>query len=136
VSWASDGALATAAGRQIEHDRIDVELAAWSAERQADEVVEELVNAGVPAAVVIPGREVVHNPQLRHRRLFEVEAHPITGEHEIPGLPFRFSRVDRWGQRPSPTLGEHNDEVLSELASPEELQRLRDAGVIGDRVKT
>jgi crotonobetainyl-CoA:carnitine CoA-transferase CaiB-like acyl-CoA transferase len=77
---------------------------------------------------------VVGNPQLRHRRLFEVEDHPVTGRNELPGLPFRFSRVDRWTRRPSPTLGEHNDEVLGEVASAGELQRLQTAGVIGDRV--
>ena len=94
-----------------------------------------LTRVGVPAAVVTPGADVPANPQLRYRRLFEVEDHPVTGRHEIPVMPFRFSRVERWGRRPSPTLGQENDEVLSEVASREELDRLRQGGVIGDRVK-
>ena len=42
--------------------------------------------------------------------------------------------LERWARRPSPTLGEHNDEVLGEVAGVEELQQLRAAGVIGDRI--
>ena len=83
---------------------------------------------------MIPPREVSRNPQLRHRRLFEVEDHPVTGRREIPGLPFRFPRVERWITRPSPMLGQHNDEVLGEVASAEELESLRAAGVIGEGI--
>jgi crotonobetainyl-CoA:carnitine CoA-transferase CaiB-like acyl-CoA transferase len=88
----------------------------------------------VPAGVVIPAREVVHNPQIRHRGLFEPERHPVTGDHEIPTLPFRFTRVPAWLRRPSPTLGEHNHEVLAELGLPaDEIAALAALGVIGDR---
>jgi crotonobetainyl-CoA:carnitine CoA-transferase CaiB-like acyl-CoA transferase len=132
--WARDSRLASADGRRRAHDGVDAELAAWTAARDADEVAETLVAAGVPAATVIPPREVARNAQLRHRRLFETEDHPVTGRNELPGLPFRFSRVDRWVRRPSPTLGQHNDEVLGEVASATELESLRSAGVIGDRV--
>jgi len=132
--WSSHADLESAQGRLRAHDGIDTELAKWTSDREADDVAELLTGAGVPAATVIAGRDVVANPQVRHRRLFEVEDHPVTGPNELPGLPFRLSRVDRWVRRPSPTLGEHNVEVLSEVASADELERLRAAGVIGDRV--
>jgi crotonobetainyl-CoA:carnitine CoA-transferase CaiB-like acyl-CoA transferase len=133
--WATDPALASFAGRREDHDRIDAELTAWCLSRDAEAVTELLTRAGVPAAIVTPGPDVSGNPQLRHRRLFEVEDHPVTGRHEIPVMPFRFSRVERWATRPSPTLGEHNDEVLSEVATPAELDQLRNDDIIGDRVK-
>ena len=97
-AWAGDRSLSSAEGRRAAHDRLDAGLTAWTTTRDADEVADSLAAAGVPAAVVIPAREVVHNPQVRHRRLFEVEDHPVTGPQEIPALPFRFSRVDRWGR--------------------------------------
>ena len=50
---------------------------------------------GVPAEVVIAARDMVHNPQLRHRGLFEAEDHPLTGRTEMPTLPFRFASIDR-----------------------------------------
>jgi crotonobetainyl-CoA:carnitine CoA-transferase CaiB-like acyl-CoA transferase len=130
--WATDGALDSLDGRRAAHDRIDAELAAWCATRDADDVAGDLGGAGVPAEVVTPAVQAVDNAQLRHRGLYEDEDHPVTGRHPIAGLPFRFSHVNRWARRASPTIGEHNDEVLGEVASPEELAALRAAGVIGE----
>ncbi|MCU1463964.1 MAG: L-carnitine dehydratase/bile acid-inducible protein, partial [Acidimicrobiales bacterium] len=129
-----DPSLATVDARRADHDAIDAALGAWCATRSADAAAGALVDAGVPAGVVISARDCRHNPQLRHRRLFEAVDHPVTGRHELPVMPFRFAHVDRWATRPAPTLGQHNDEVLGEVATPEELARLRAGGVIGDRV--
>ena len=96
---------------------------------------ESLAAAGVPAEVVIAARDVAHNPQLRHRGLFEVEDHPVAGRVELPTMPFRFASVERWLRRPAPTVGQHNDEVLGEIAAAAELAALHASGAIGDRVR-
>jgi crotonobetainyl-CoA:carnitine CoA-transferase CaiB-like acyl-CoA transferase len=88
----------------------------------------------VPAAEVITPRDMVANPQLRHRRLFEVEDHPVTGRHELPTFPVRYTHVEHWHRRASPTLGQHNTEVLTEIGLGDDLDRLAELGIIGDRV--
>jgi crotonobetainyl-CoA:carnitine CoA-transferase CaiB-like acyl-CoA transferase len=128
----SEPGWSTVDGRIGVADVIDSLLSAWCAGRSKEEAATALTGAGVPAAAVVAGRDVVHNPQLRHRGLFETEDHPVTGRHELPGMPFRYSDVDVWMTRPSPTLGQHNDEVLSEVSSADELADLRRAGVIGE----
>ncbi|HLN17247.1 MAG TPA: CoA transferase [Acidimicrobiales bacterium] len=134
-AWADRPELGTEAGRRAAHDEIDAGLGAWSSARPAEDQAEELSRAGVPAAVVIAARDMVHNPQLLHRRLFETEDHPVTGPHEIPIMPFRLRGVPTWLRRTSPTLGEHNDEVLGELGlDQEEIVRLVAEGVVGDRL--
>ena len=134
LSWAAPAALATAAGRRAAHDTLDKHLAAWTGGRDADDVADALCAAGVPAAAVIPAPYVVRNPQIRARRLFEVEHHPVTGDHEVPGLPFRMSGVDAWVSRPSPTLGQHTVEVLLEAGfGDDDLAALEAAGVTGTR---
>jgi crotonobetainyl-CoA:carnitine CoA-transferase CaiB-like acyl-CoA transferase len=110
------------------------DLGAWCAGRTPGDAADELCALGVPAAAVVPGREMARNPQLRHRGLFEVEPHPITGDNEVPTMPFRFASVERWLRRPSPTLGQHNDEVLGEVASADELATLRARGMLGERL--
>jgi crotonobetainyl-CoA:carnitine CoA-transferase CaiB-like acyl-CoA transferase len=132
-AWSDQAALADGAGRRRLHDRIDHEVNAWTVSRDADEIVELLIGAGVPAATVVAPRDIATNPQLRSRSLFEVEHHPVTGDHEIPMLPFRYSRVGRWLRSPAPTLGEHNDAILAELGlTPRAIDRLRQAGIVGE----
>jgi crotonobetainyl-CoA:carnitine CoA-transferase CaiB-like acyl-CoA transferase len=133
--WATGGQMSDAGGRRRAHDTIDRGLAAWTADRDADTVASRLVEAGVPAATVVAPREIASNPQLRSRSLFEVEHHAVTGDHEIPMLPFRFGRVERWLRRPAPTLGQDNDAVLADIGlSPEAIERLRQTGVAGERL--
>jgi crotonobetainyl-CoA:carnitine CoA-transferase CaiB-like acyl-CoA transferase len=134
-SWAEADALAHGAARRLLHDRIDQELALWTTSHEADTAAELLVEAGVPAAMVAAPRDIASNPQLRSRSLFEVEHHQVTGDHEIPMLPFRFSRVQSWLRSPAPTLGEHNDVVLADIGlTPDAIGQLRRAGIVGERL--
>jgi crotonobetainyl-CoA:carnitine CoA-transferase CaiB-like acyl-CoA transferase len=134
--WARDPALATMDGRRAAHDGIDEHLSRWCADRDARATAERLAAAGVPAGHVVDAREIAHNPQMLHRGLFETERHPVTGAHPIPTLPFRFrDRDEGWLRRPTPTLGQHNEEVLSSLLglTADELAELASAAVIGNR---
>lgn len=107
---------------------------AHCATRNPAELADELIAAGVPAGVVIAPRDVVHNPQLRSRGLFEMEHHPISGDHEILGLPFQIDGQPTWSGRPSPTLGQHNVEVLTEVGlTADEIANLEALGIIGTR---
>jgi crotonobetainyl-CoA:carnitine CoA-transferase CaiB-like acyl-CoA transferase len=69
-----------------------------------------------------------------HRGLFETEDHPVTGPVAVPVLPFRFGSVDHWLRLAVPTLGQHNREVLGEVAGAAELADLTERGQIGERV--
>jgi crotonobetainyl-CoA:carnitine CoA-transferase CaiB-like acyl-CoA transferase len=128
------GDLAGAAGRRERHDELDDAIAAWTAARSPAQVVTALDAAGVPANEVVAAPTVVDNPQLRARGLFETEDHPVTGRHQIPMLPFRYSRVTGWLRSAAPMLGQHNDEVFAELGLDDESRHaLRADGVIGER---
>ena len=134
LGWACGSELESL-GTRAAHDRIDECLTKWTTPRQAEAVVDALSAAGVPCEVVIPARDVVKNPQLQFRGLFESEDHPVTGRHPIPMLPFRTPFAPPWLRSASPTLGQHNDEVLSELGLDEPARdRLRQRGVIGNRL--
>src|SRR5262245_11256343 len=85
--WSRGPALASQPGRRAAHDRIDRELAAAFAARAQDELVEELAARGVPVAPVAHGRAVDENPQMRARGFFAPIDHPVSGRHEVPGLP-------------------------------------------------
>ena len=58
--------------------------------------------------------------------------HPVVGRHPIAGPPFRYATVDHWQRRPTPTMGEHNREVLGDLGLADaEIDQLEAEGVIG-----
>jgi crotonobetainyl-CoA:carnitine CoA-transferase CaiB-like acyl-CoA transferase len=116
---------------------IDGHLIEWLSRLDADEAVKRLVSHGVPSARVTTPAEVVHNPQHRARGAVEAFDHPFVGRHDVLSVPFRFaSRTTPWITRAAPTLGQHNTEVLAGLLGVDdtELEQLRRAGVIGERI--
>jgi crotonobetainyl-CoA:carnitine CoA-transferase CaiB-like acyl-CoA transferase len=134
--WSRDPALAAAVGRRAAHDTIDAHIEQWLSTQPRDVAAQRLIDAGVPAHPLVNPHFVWPNPQLEHRRFFQVMQHPVTGPTRYPGFPMAFSALDRHLHRsPPPTLGQHNDEVLGgELRlSVEELQDLRARRIIGER---
>jgi crotonobetainyl-CoA:carnitine CoA-transferase CaiB-like acyl-CoA transferase len=132
-AWATDPALDSAAGRHAGHDLLDEQLAAWAAGQVVEDAVDRLVALGVPAEVGWDPRVASRHPQLVARGLYELVPHKAVGEHPVPGLPLRWSGIDRWNETPSPLLGEHNREVLSRILglTEPELDALEAAGVTG-----
>ncbi|MCH2169195.1 CoA transferase [Myxococcota bacterium] len=133
--WSQDEALAHAAGRRAAHDRLDRELELWFAETRAADTVEQLVAEGIPAGLLRNARELRPHPHLEERGFFVTREHPIVGELGYPCFPARFSGQYLPIPGPAHTLGQHNEEVLSELLelSREEIDGLRNDKVIGER---
>lgn len=133
-AWAAEPALATMAGRHLHHDAIDARLAAWCAERTADEVVATLWPAGVPVAPAVNPIEHLAFDQLRARAFFEDVEHPVHGSSVHSTYPFRLpGHEGPVHRRPAPTLGQHNREVFVDLLglSDAELAALEATGVVG-----
>jgi 2-methylfumaryl-CoA isomerase len=69
--------------------------------------------------------------------MFEEIEQPGIGTYLVPGSPLDFGKVDRLSPRRAPLLGEHTDEVLSELLGlgDAEIGRLYDQGVVAGPVE-
>ncbi len=132
-AWADDPRLSSHEGRRAAHDALDAELAGWAASHDLDDAIQILVDHGVPAGRAYDGRITSRHPQLSARGFYEDIGHPVVGRHPVPGLPFRFGRVEHWLREPAPTIGQHNREILGGLLgmSDEEIDGLEGAGVIG-----
>ncbi len=123
----------------VEEDLLAGEARAeWCATRAASDAVDELMAAGIPAAVMVLAFATLDDPQLRARAFFAPIEHPLVGVQEYPGFPMRFwspGPEGGWWSGPAPQLGQHNDEVLrAELGLTDaELAHLRSEQVIGDR---
>ena len=75
---------------------------------------------------------VDNNLQLEARDYFVDIDHPVAGKFRYPGAPI-FNNNGWWSIRmPAPLLGQHNEEILSELGyADESISKLRQKGVIG-----
>jgi len=136
--WMHADRLASHAGRRAAQDELDRGIAAWAAGQALDAAVRALLAAGVPAAAVYDGRESSQHPQLVARRFFEQVDHPLVGTHPIPTVPFRFASLEvgrqAWIRCPSPSLGQHNREILSELSVDEDtFAALERDGIVGEK---
>ncbi|HEV3280187.1 MAG TPA: CoA transferase [Acidimicrobiales bacterium] len=134
-AWSLDPRLDTVGGRADRADLIDRELKAWFAQLGQKDALSALRSGGVEAEPVIHAYDVDLDEQMNARRFWEEVAHPLVGPMRFPGWPMRYaSRTAPWHQRPAPLLGQHNDEVLSELGTTgEELATLRRDGIVGNR---
>jgi crotonobetainyl-CoA:carnitine CoA-transferase CaiB-like acyl-CoA transferase len=131
-----DDRLATADRRAAVHDVFDQVVAAWTQTRSPANIVATLRERHIPVEEVIAPERMYGVPQLDARGYYEDFEHPITGRHRYPGWPFRISPGPARHHRCAPpTLGQHNNEILSDLGlSRDELAALRRDRVIGDRV--
>ncbi|HEX3548132.1 MAG TPA: CoA transferase [Mycobacterium sp.] len=131
--WATDAALSTANGRREHHDMIDEHLARWCEVRTGDDIVDALWGQGVPVAKVMQPHRQTELPQLAFRGFFEEVDHPVNARTPHSTLPFGLSRGPlHIHARPAPLLGQHNQELLSELGlTAAEIADLEADGVIG-----
>ncbi len=113
-----------------------LDVAVSDAVRELDQVKLEggLQAAGVAACRVNKGFELPDDEGLRHIGFFQHLDRKITGAHPQKTWPFHFSGIDASHKRAAPLLGEHNAEVLAELAgfSPADIEQLQDQRVIGE----
>jgi len=101
-------------------------------ERPAAFWAEELERAGIPCGPINSIAQALSDPQVVARGLNVDLPHPLAGSVALVGTPIRMSASPPALERAPPTLGQHTDEVLRELAGvdPETLAALRARRVI------
>lgn len=101
-------------------------------ESPRDQWLTKLREKGVPCAPVNTIDEVFADPQLLHRGMLVDMHHPQTGNIKQIGAPLKFSETPCQLNIPPPLLGEHTDEVLTELCgyTSAEVDKFRKKGVI------
>lgn len=131
---ASDPGLATRAGRAEREADLDAAIAAWTRERDPQEAMAVLQEAGVPAgAVQTVGDLLEVDGHLRERGYYEPVQHPVMGTVRVDRAAFRLRSIPGGlDGRAAPLLGEHDDEVFGAILglSEDEIAALRDQEVI------
>ncbi|MCH8832198.1 MAG: CoA transferase [Chloroflexi bacterium] len=136
-SLAGDSRFAHPTVRHGHQDELDEIISRWTSTQSQYQVMEALQSAGVPAGPVLNAKALLADPQYRARGFFQPADHPVEtglGRREYVGRGWSLSESPINPIRPAPMLGEANDYVLSRILglNDEEIQRLKDAGTVGD----
>lgn len=89
-------------------------LAEAFATKTADEWMELLTDAGLPAAMMNTPATVIDDPHVRATGFLRVEEHPSEGQVVSIGIPQTWSQTPASIRYPAPRLGQHTVELLSE----------------------
>jgi crotonobetainyl-CoA:carnitine CoA-transferase CaiB-like acyl-CoA transferase len=116
AALATDGRFATATDRTHHEDALEAIIGAWTRERDAVALMEELQAHGVAAGVVQDARDLVENdPHLRARGYWERVEHPVAGAFDHEGVVARLSDTPGSVWQAAPTLGQHTRAILAGL---------------------
>ena len=132
--WLEDNRFKTPALRQINiDDRLNLTQKELRS-RISAEWIERLEAEDVPCAPVLRRRDVVSHSQIRANQTVVEVAHKDVGKLRQARPAARFSRTNMESHSGAPGLGEHTDEVLSEIGlSNDEITLLRSDGIIGSK---
>lgn len=125
--WSRDERFASNGARVANRDAIVSLIAEVIRQAPAAQWLEQLEAGGIPAGPINRISQALADLQAQHRQMVRT----IGGVPQV-GSPLRFDgeRID--ADLPPPGLGAHTTEVLGSLGlSPEELQRLQAAKVVG-----
>lgn len=135
--WSADPRFADAAARRANAAALDAEIAAWTRGLPASELATELQRRGVVAAPVLHASQLLADDHLRARGSRRRLARDHVPEVEYCVLPFKFAGTPGLVDRPAPTLGHDNDEILGGWLGCDEgeLAMLRAERVIGESIE-
>lgn len=105
----------------------------WTKTKTVAEIVDELLAAGVPSAPIYNIAQVVADPHIAGaREMFVDTVHPKAGPIKITGSHIKFSETKSSIRTTSPSLGEHNEELLTSMLgmTKEEIDALKQEGVL------
>ena len=120
--------------RFLARERLKALFQAWFEERNFKEVKVALEKARACWGPYQTVDELVHkDPECSEANpLFSRIKQPGVGSYLVPSQPIHFSNLDRVPPKPAPLLGQHTDQILSEVLDMDsrEIGHLHDDGVV------
>ena len=111
--WATDARFTSNRARVENRAAIDGLINAALSRDDADAWLAKLKAVGVPCGKINSVADALDDPHTAARGMIETVEHSTIGALKMLGIPFKFSDTACSVRRPPPTLGQHNDEILS-----------------------
>lgn len=130
--WLTDPRFATDDDRGAHAAIISERMGRWCAERATDDIVKILGDAKIPSAPVLTPQQALDHPQVQALGVLQDTDYPgLPRPAPVAAVPIWMSETQAVPRVRPPLLGEHTQEVLTELGYTDSaIQGLRDKGVI------
>jgi len=130
--WMREERFATLLGRKRAEEALEALLGQATRAWEAEELMQALQQAGVPAGAVRSNQGIIEDRQLAHRGHFVYYDKPDLGRHPVQRSEFRLSKAPAAHNWPTPVIGEHTREVCRDILgmSDAEIEPLIAEGVL------
>jgi len=104
----------------------------WSKIKTVQEVLDILLQAGVPVGEVNTIDKIVEDPNVKLREMIVEVEHPQAGKVKITDSPIKLSLTPGKVEKASPLLGQHTEEILKKLLgfSKEKINSSKKEGIV------
>lgn len=97
------------------HEPLKEIIERWTKDKNIDDIVDILLEAGVPSAPINTIDRVTKDPHIAGAREMFVELeHPVAGKMKVTGNQLKFTNKKVEINRPAPLLGQHTEEIMKE----------------------
>jgi len=129
--WAEDLRFSDGPARWENQEILDRLIEGWTGTRTNYQVMKVLQKAGVAAVPSFTNQEIVTDPHLQARGIFQKVDQPFVGVQTQMGLPWK-AITPAEPVRPVPLLGQHNEYVFGTLLgmTRQEIERLQRGEII------
>lgn len=123
------------ANRLKQREDLNAAVAQWTALQSSEAAMHRLQAKGITAAKLNNGEDLLHEPHLRDRQYLQWLERDYVGLQPNASAPFRVGPAPIPIERPAPTLGQHNHDVLGDILQlgDSEIAELAEQGIIGTK---
>ena len=123
---------ATHGARGLRQKEIDGIIGDWTRTKTTAAVLDAMEEFSVPAGLIYRAPEMLEDPHFQAREAIVSTPHPDFGELKMQNVAPKLSRTPGRVRSPSPSLGQHNDEIYRGMLglSAERYAQLKAAKVI------
>jgi len=130
--WLDDPRFKDDISRGDHGELISARMAQWCAERTSAQALAEMEAARLPAGPVMSPQEVLDDPHIAAKGMFKPVAYPgLDKPAPLMVTPVELSETPGEIRHRAPTLGEHTDQIMTELGySSEQIADFRDRRIV------